>query len=375
MKKLWMLLFILCLCVSCDKKTEEATLSGLMASDFEATVDGKETHLYVLTNSTGAEACITNYGACLVSLMVPDRNGVMTDVVLGRSTIQDYLETDGNFGATIGRYGNRIQNGTFTLDGETFDLPKNNNGHTLHGGPEGFHRVAWEARLLDQSSLMLTYLSADGEQGFPGELSIQVQYLLTDDNEIQIIYSATTDKATVFNPTNHSYFNLSGKLDSRITDQLLMINADYYTPVDATLIPTGELAPVEGTPMDLRRMQAIGEYIDDDFEQLKYGKGYDHNWVLNTNGNLSEVACKAYSEASGIYMEVYTTEPGVQLYTGNAMSGNDKGKHGLTYPHRGAFCLETQHYPDSPNQPEFPSTVLRPGVSFLSRTIYKFGVE
>lgn len=374
MKNLCLYLLSICLFVACEKK-EERTLSGLLPADFIVTVDGKPTALYVLTNDKGAEACVTNYGGRLVSLMVPDREGTMRDVVLGYGRIADYLASSGNFGATIGRFGNRIAQGQFTLDENTYDLPKNNNGHCLHGGPEGYHTRIWNARQPDKQTLELTYLSADGEAGFPGNLQVKVTYRMTNDNAVDISYEATTDKPTVVNLTNHSYFNLSGKPDSPITSHMLMINADSFTPVDATLIPTGDLPSVEGTPMDLRQPIVIGDHIDDDYDQLKYGKGYDHNWVLNTNGDIKVIAAKAFSPETGITMEVYTTEPGVQFYAGNAMSGNDKGKHGIIYPRRGAICLETQHYPDSPNQPSFPTTVLLPGEKYTSRCIYKFGIK
>lgn len=375
MRKLCTALLALCVLVACSEKKEETTLSGLLKSDFEATVEGKPAALYVLTNGNGVEACITNYGGRLVSLMVPDRNGVMTDVVLGYDNIQAYLASDGNFGATIGRYGNRINNGFFTLDDQTYELPHNNNGHCLHGGEKGYHTKMWDAKQLNNQTLELRYLSPDGEAGFPGNLEIKVTYKLTNDNAIDISYDATTDKATIVNLTNHSYFNLSGNLSSQNLDQLIQINADTYTPVDDTLIPTGETPSVEGTPMDLRKMIAIGAHIDDDFDQLVKGRGYDHNWILNAADNINTIAAKAKSEKTGIVLEVYTNEPGIQFYAGNFMSGDDKGKHGLAYPHRGAFCLETQHYPDSPNKPEFPSTVVRPGDKYFSRCIYKFKVD
>ncbi len=378
MKRLCMAVMAICMMVSCSsEKKEEATLSGLTKANFVSEVDGKQTALYVLKNKQGAEACITNYGGRLVSMMVPDKNGKMTDVVLGYDNINDYVvsgKNGGNFGALIGRYGNRIHHGKFSLDGVEYTLPQNNNGHCLHGGPEGYHVQIWDGKQLNEQTLELTYLSKDGEAGFPGNLSIKVTYTLTDDNAIALKYEATTDKKTIVNLTNHSYFNLSGVPGSQNLDQLIMINADSYTPVDATLIPTG-ISPVEGTPMDLRTPVAIGKHIDDAFEQLQFGKGYDHNWVLNTNGDKSKVAAKAYSPTSGIAMEVYTNEPGVQFYAGNFMAGDDKGKHGVTYPHRGAFCLETQHYPDTPNHPDFPSVVLNPGENYLSECIYKFTVE
>jgi aldose 1-epimerase len=373
MKKLIISALAIGVLLSCGEKKEELTLSGLKQTDFESTVDGKRTTLFVLKNKNGAEACITNYGGRLVSVMVPDKSGKMTDVVLGYDNINDYTSSDGNFGALIGRYGNRIANGKFILDEVEYTLPQNNNGHCLHGGPNGYHTRIWDPKLLNDQTLELTYLSQDGEAGFPGNLNIKVTYTLEDNNAIAIKYEATTDKATIVNLTNHSYFNLSGDPSAPIVDQTIMINADNYTPVDETLIPVG-LDSVEGTPMDLRMPIAIGAHIDDSFEQLVRGRGYDHNWVLNAKGDIHTLAAKAVSKKSGISLEVYTNEPGVQFYTGNFMTGDDKGKQGVVYPHRGAFCLETQHYPDSPNQPQFPSTVLRPGETYVSECIYKFTV-
>lgn len=374
MKRLCMAVVAMCLLLACTEKREEATLSGLMKSDFVSEVDGKPTALYVLKNKNGAEACITNYGGRLVSVMVPDKKGQLTDVVLGYDNIGQYVTTDGNYGALIGRYGNRIDQAKFTLDGTEYVLPKNDNMHCLHGGPKGYHACMWDAKQLNDQSLELTYLSKDGEAGFPGNLNIKVTYTLTDDNAVDINYEATTDKKTVVNLTNHSYFNLSGVPGSDVLDQEVMIDADNYTPVDSTLIPVG-IAPVEGTPLDLRTSVAIGKHINDAFDQLQKGRGYDHNWVLNAKGDKNKLAAKAYSSTSGIVLEVYTNEPGIQFYTGNFMDGKDTGKHGTRYPHRGAFCLETQHYPDSPNQPDFPSVVLNPGEKYNSRCIYKFSVK
>lgn len=374
MKRLCMAVMAMCLLLSCGEKREEATLSGLMKSDFVSEVEGKPTALYVLKNKNGAEACITNYGGRLVSVMVPDKNGKMTDVVLGYDNIGQYVQSDGNYGALIGRYGNRINQGKFTLDDIEYTLPQNNGAHCLHGGPQGYHARMWDAKQLNDQALELTYLSKDGEAGFPGNLDIKVTYTLTDDNAVGIKYEATTDKKTVVNLTNHSYFNLSGVPGSDVLDQLVMINADNYTPVDSTLIPVG-ISPVDGTPLDLRTPVAIGKQINDPFQQLQFGRGYDLNWVLNTNGDKNVLAAKAYSPTSGIALEVYTNEPGVQFYTGNFMDGKDTGKHGVLYPHRGALCLETQHYPDSPNHPDFPSVVLNPGEKYLSECIYKFTVE
>lgn len=375
-----MALCVMCACggkgekAESQTKEETKTLSGLKPSDFVSEVDGKPTALYVLKNSQGAEACVTNWGGRLVSVMVPDRNGKLTDVVLGYDNIQQYVQfPDNNYGALIGRYGNRIANGQFQLDGQSYQLPQNNNGHCLHGGPKGYHAVTWDARQLDGQSVELTYLSPDGEAGFPGNLKVKVIYRLTDDNAIDIQYEATTDKPTIVNLTNHSYFNLSGVPGSTITDHKIQINADTYVPVDETLIPTGKIEAVEGTPMDLRQLVTVGDHIDDDFAQLRYGGGYDHNWVLNTKGDLSAPAAKVVSEKSGIVMEVFTNEPGLQFYAGNSMSeAGDKGKLGVVYPRRGALCLETQHYPDSPNQKQFPSVVLQPGETYQSRCIYKF---
>lgn len=374
MKRLCMAVMAMCLLLSCGEKREEATLSGLMKSDFVSEVEGKPTALYVLKNKNGAEACITNYGGRLVSVMVPDKNGKMTDVVLGYDNIGQYVQSDGNYGALIGRYGNRINQGKFTLDDVEYTLPQNNGAHCLHGGPQGYHARMWDAKQLNDQALELTYLSKDGEAGFPGNLDIKVTYTLTDDNAVGIKYEATTDKKTVVNLTNHSYFNLSGVPGSDVLDQLVMINADNYTPVDSTLIPVG-ISPVDGTPLDLRTPVAIGKQINDPFQQLVFGRGYDLNWVLNTNGDKNVLAAKAYSPTSGIALEVYTNEPGIQFYTGNFMDGKDTGKHGVLYPHRGALCLETQHYPDSPNHPDFPSVVLNPGEKYLSECIYKFTVE
>lgn len=374
MKRLCMAVMAMCLLLSCGEKREEATLSGLMKSDFVSEVEGKPTALYVLKNKNGVEACITNYGGRLVSVMVPDKNGKMTDVVLGYDNIGQYVQSDGNYGALIGRYGNRINQGKFTLDDVEYTLPQNNGAHCLHGGPQGYHARMWDAKQLNDQALELTYLSKDGEAGFPGNLDIKVTYTLTDDNAVGIKYEATTDKKTVVNLTNHSYFNLSGVPGSDVLDQLVMINADNYTPVDSTLIPVG-VSPVDGTPLDLRTPVAIGKQINDPFQQLVFGRGYDLNWVLNTNGDKNVLAAKAYSPTSGIALEVYTNEPGIQFYTGNFMDGKDTGKHGVLYPHRGALCLETQHYPDSPNHPDFPSVVLNPGEKYLSECIYKFTVE
>ena len=381
MKKLCMAVMTLCLLAACGgaekQEVAETTLSGLDKAKFVSEVDGKPTALYVLTNQQGAEACVTNWGGRLVSVMVPDKNGELTDVVLGYDNIEQYVANpDNNYGGLIGRYGNRIANAKFTLDGAEYNLPQNNNGHCLHGGPKGYHAVVWDAKQIDNQTLELTYLSPDGEAGFPGNLSVKVTYKLTDDNAVDIRYEATTDKATVVNLTNHSYFNLSGVPGSQILDHQIMIDADTFTAVDETLIPTGVFEPVEGTPMDLRQLVTVGDDIDNPYQQLAYGGGYDHNWVLNNGGDITKVAAKVVAPTSGIVMEVYTNEPGIQFYAGNMMAkAGDKGKLGVVYPVRGALCLETQHYPDSPNQPNFPSVVVRPGETYKSECIYKFSVQ
>lgn len=375
MKKLFAAALIICSLFSCGEKKEETTLSGLKPTNFVSVVNNQPTALYILKNKNGAEACITNYGARLVSLMVPDKTGEMTDVVLGYDNISDYVNGSKNFGAVIGRYGNRIKGAQFTLDGVVYQLPVNNNGHCLHGGPDGYDRQIWTATLTDNQTLQLSYLSKDMEAGFPGNLNIQVTYKLTDDNAVDILYEAETDKPTVINLTNHSYFNLSGILGSQIMDHQVMINAGTYIPVDSTQVPFGDIVSVENTPMDLRALTAVGNHIDDAFDQLTYGGGYDHNWVLNTGNDIQTLAAQVVCNTSGIVMDVYTNEPGIQFYAANAMKGNDKGKKGVIYPRRGAVCLETQHFPDSPNQPAYPSAVLRPGEKYKSQCIYKFSVQ
>lgn len=376
---IWLLALIAV--VGCTNKQKEApeeqtTLSGLKRSDFRSVVNGDSTDLYVLTNANGMEVTLTNYGGRIVSVMVPDREGNMKDVVLGFDNIDDYVNVDNNFGATIGRYGNRIANGKITVEGVEYQLPQNNFGHTLHGGPEGFDKKVFHAVQPDSQTVVFTYLSKDGEAGFPGNLDVKVTVTLTDDNAIDLQYEATTDKETVVNLTNHSYFNLSGDPSQSVLDHLLTINADQFTPVDTTFMTTGAIEKVEGTPMDFRTATAIGERINNyDYEQLKNGDGYDHNWVLNTNGDISQVAATVYSPATGIQLDVYTNEPGIQVYSGNFLDGSVTGKKGITYQKRAAVCLETQKYPDSPNKPDWPSPYLKPGEKYTSRCIYKFTVQ
>ncbi len=372
-------LTVLLLAVSCTEKApvSQLTESGLDKKNFETEVNGKKVGLFVLKNTNGMEVCVTNYGGRIVSVLVPDKDGNKKDVVIGFDSIQDYINVPGNnYGAAIGRYGNRIGNGTFELDGVKYDLPKNNFGHTLHGGDKGFHTVVFDANQIDDKTIELTYLSKDGEEGFPGNLKTKITYTLKDDNAIDIKYEAETDKPTVVNLTNHTYFNMDGDPDSKNTDWLLMLNADKYTPVDSTFMTTGEILPVEGTDMDFRTPTAIGARIDNyDFVQLKNGKGYDHNWVLNTGGDINKVAATLESPKTGIVLETYTTEPGLQFYAGNFMNGKDKGKKGKANQYRAAVCLETQKYPDTPNKKDWPSATLRPGEKYTSETIYKFSVK
>lgn len=355
---------------------EDSTLSGLKKSSFESVVNGDSTHLYVMKNANGVEVCVTNYGGRIVSVMVPDKNGELQDVVLGFDSISGYTSVDNNFGATIGRYGNRIANGKITVGGVDYQLPQNNYGHTLHGGNEGFDKKVFNAEQPDSQTVVMTYVSKDGEAGFPGNLNVKVTMKLTDDDAIDINYEAETDKETVVNLTNHSYFNLSGNANNTVLNDLLMINADGFTPVDDTFMTTGEIAKVEGTPMDFKTPTAIGERIDNyDFVQLKNGDGYDHNWILNSKGDITQLAASVYSPASGILLEVFTSEPGLQVYTGNFLDGTVTGKKGIVYNKRTAICLESQKYPDSPNKPEWPSPYLKPGEKYTSRCIYKLSIN
>jgi aldose 1-epimerase len=341
---------------------------------FGMTTDGESVELYTLTNAKGLEARIMTYGGTVVSLKVPDRHGKLGDIVLGYETLDGYLNNNPYFGSIIGRYGNRIGKASFSLNGKQYSLPKNNGENTLHGGIKSFGKVVWKAKevnTINGAGLSFTYLSKDGEEGFPGNLSVTVVYTLTNNNELKIDYSATTDKTTVVNLTHHSYFNLAGEGD--ILKHELMINAGKFTPVDSGLIPTGELRPVNGTPMDFTKPAVIGARIDQQDEQLTLGKGYDHNWVLNaTKASGLALAARVYEPVSGRVMEVLTTEPGIQFYSGNFLDGSITGKNGQVYKHRSGFCLETQHFPDSPNKPAFPSTVLRPGQRYRTTTIHRF---
>ncbi len=362
--------------VSCSTQTGSGlTASGLDPKNFVDTVGGKPVALYTLTNDNGMEVCVTNFGGRIVSVMVPDKNGKMQDVVLGHDSIADYENIDGNFGALIGRYGNRIEKGKFELMGNTYNLPINNFGHSLHGGPQGFHNQVWTANQTDKSTIELTLLSKDGDAGYPGNLNVKVVYKLTADNAIDITYTATTDKPTVVNLTNHSYWNLGGDPSKDILDNELMVDADEITPIDSTFMTHGDFMKVDGTPFDFRKAKTIGQDINANDEQLKNGHGYDHNFVLNTKGDVSKVSASVYSPKTGIVMDVFTTEPGVQIYVGNFLDGKVVGKKGIAYPYRSAIALETQHYPNSPNCKTYPSTVLKPGETYSSHTAYKFSVR
>jgi aldose 1-epimerase len=322
------------------------------------------------------EVRIMTYGGTVVSIKAPDRNGKLADVALGHDTLEGYLQKSSYFGPIVGRYANRIAQGTFELNGKQYTLARNNGENHLHGGIKGFDKVVWtatEIKRTDGAGLSLGYVSKDGEEGYPGNLSATVVYTLTGDNELKIEYGATTDKDTVVNLTNHTYFNLAGS--GSILQHVMMIHADQFTPVDAGQIPTGELRAVKGTPLDFTKPVAIGARIDQKDEQLILGKGYDHNWVLNGAAGTLRPAARVTEPESGRVLEVYTTEPGVQFYTGNFLDGTIKGKGGQVYQQRYGFCLETQHFPDSPNKPKFPSTVLKPGQKYASTTVFKFGVK
>ena len=371
---------IMALLSSCAPKqsTEALTLSGLNPANFETMVDGvKPVKLYTLKNAAGMEVCITNFGGRIVSIMVPDKNGKMQDVVLGFDNINDYQTVPSDFGASIGRYANRINQGKINVDGVEIQLPQNNFGHCLHGGPQGWQYQIYEANQIDDTKIALTMKSPDGDSNFPGNVTAVVTYTLTEDNAIDINYEATTDKTTVINMTNHSYFNLSGDPTKPVTDHILYVNADNFTPVDETYMTTGEITPVKDTPLDFTTPKVLGQDIDKfEFEQMKFGNGYDHNWVLNSKGDVNVLAAKLLSPTTGIFVEVYTNEPGIQVYSGNFLDGTAKGKKGITYAQRTGFCLETQKYPDSPNKQWAESNAyLAPGETYKSFCKYKFGVE
>jgi aldose 1-epimerase len=370
---------ILMQCTSSSTAVEEPSVldSAALQGAYQQTVNGKNVGIYFLKNANNVEIAITNYGGRVVALVVPDKNGNPTDIVLGYDSLAHYRNrNEAYFGALIGRYGNRIAKASFNLNGNTYKLAANNGLNSLHGGPMGFHNQVWDVVGHDDHTLTLSYLSKDGEEGYPGNLNVKVIYTLTDANELKIEYEATTDKSTVVNLTNHAYFNLNGQGNETITDHELMINAAKYSAVDSTLIPTGAPVTVTGTPFDFTTAKLIGKEINADDVQIKNGLGYDHNFVLNkTAENALDKAATVYSPITGITMDVLTTEPSIQFYSGNFLDGTLIGKGNKKYGYRSAFCLETQHYPDSPNQSDFPSTVLEPGKKYQSTTIYTFGVR
>jgi len=359
------------------KNSDSSSILNLKSKTaFQKIIDGKNTDLYILRNKNNAEAAFTNYGARIVSLIVPDRSGKLTDVVVGFAGVEAYQQsTEPYFGATIGRYGNRIAGGRFKLDGQEYSIFINNSPNALHGGKKGFQDVVWDVRQVNGQTLEFSYLSKDMEEGFPGNLQVKVIYTLSDDNELMINYEASTDKKTIVNLTNHAFFNLNGEGSGSILNHSLQINAEQYTPVDSTLIPLGKIESVAGSPFDFRNAVKIGDRIEDNNIQLKYGKGYDHNYVLNpAESGVMKAAAIARADQSGIVMEIFTQEPGLQFYSGNFMQGKNTFKGGSKDEFRTAFCLETQHYPDSPNQPAFPETVLNPGEVYKTNTVYKFSV-
>ena len=367
------LTFIILTFVYCERPKKEKNV--LETRNFSTQIKGKKTNLYLLKNDQ-IHVYITNYGGRIVSLLTPDKMGEMGDVVLGFKSIADYQKANTPYhGCLIGRYGNRIAMGKFELNGKIYELPINNNENHLHGGPEGFHNQVWEVVSANENSIVMTYLSKDGEMGYPGNLTVEVSYAINDKNELSISYKATTDKATPVNLTNHAFFNLAGEAKGSINDHLLMINADHFTPVDQDLIPLGEIRSVVGTPFDFRSTKTIGRDLNQEISdaQLTHGGGYDHNFVLKKEspGSMS-LAARVIDPKSGRQMEIFTKEPGIQFYGGNFMDGSDVGKYGTKFDYRASFALETQHFPDSPNQPTFPSTILKPGETYQTKSIYKF---
>lgn len=376
MKKIIVLLAALMSFYACDNKQNDIALMDVNA--FTKTVDGKDVSLYTLTSGNGLTMQVTNFGGRVVSLWVPDKDGKYEDVALGHTDIDQYLSPTGErfLGCVVGRYANRIAKGKFVLDSVEYQLPLNNNGQSLHGGLKGLDMVVWNVDKVTENEIQLSYVSPDGEEGYPGTLSINMTYVLTPDNEFKITYKATTDKPTVVNLSHHGFFNLKGEGNGTINDHILMINGSSIVPVDSVLIPTGELMPVENTPFDFRNATLIGERIDADHQQLKVGLGYDHNWVLDrkSDGDV-ELAATVYEPVTGRFMEVFTDQPGIQFYGGNFFDGKGNGKYGKTQNFREGLALETQKYPDSPNQPSFPSTRLNPGETYTQTCIYKFSTK
>jgi aldose 1-epimerase len=358
---------------SCQPKGKDQ--SSMTAQIFGKLPDNREVHQYTLTNRAGMSAQVIDYGATITALKVPDRSGKMEDVVLGYDNLQGYMDGTAYFGAIVGRYGNRIAKGHFQLDGKQYQLTTNDGENHLHGGKTGFNKVLWKAIQSRPDAISLQYISKDGEEGYPGTVTLQVVYTLTDKNELRIDYLGTTDQPTILNPTHHAYFNLSGSFANTILDHVLTIEADQFTPVDKGLIPTGQLVDVVNTPMDFRTPTAIGERINNSFEQLTFGKGYDHNWVLRGNPGQMRKAVELYEPKSGRLMTVYTDQAGMQFYTGNFLDGTAHGKNGIAYQRRTGLCLEAQAFPDTPNKPQFPSVTLRPGQAYHQTTIYQFSTK
>lgn len=356
---------------------EQKTVSGLDRKNFEDVIENKKTDLFILRNKAGAEVCITNYGGRIVSFMVPDRDGQLQDVVLGFDNIQEYADKPSSFGATVGRFANRIAYGKFVLDGDTISLDVNDGEHTIHGGADGWRSKVFDAEQPADNSLILSYVSKDGEAGFPGEVQVKVTFSLSDENALRIDYFAETDKKTVINMTNHSFFNLSGNPETTILDHVLLVNADRYTPLNEELITTGTLENVASSPFDFTSPISVKDALSRDslHEQLQRAQGFDHNYVLRTPGKLDVPAAEVYSPSSGITLDVYTTEPGIQVYSGNMLDGSRTGKNGVDYQKQTGLCLEPQHYPDSPNKPAWPSTILEPGRQYTSSSIYRFGIK
>ncbi len=376
-KNIFLVLFLSSLFFSCATKVKEQTCCQLKVEDFQKTVDGKQTGIYFLKNGD-INMAVTNYGGRIVSLCAPGKDGVLADVVLGFNSIDAYLNASEVYhGALIGRVGNRIAEGKFELEEVSYTLPLNNGPNHLHGGPKGFHNQVWDVKSVSETSIVLMYLSEDGEMGYPGNLNVEMEYQLTAQNEVVMKYKATTDKSTPVNLTNHAFFNLAGEANGTINDHILTINADKFTAVDETLIPLGENVPVEGTPFDFRTGKAIGQDLgmQESNEQLKNGLGYDHNFVLNKGEGGMTLAAIVVEPTSGRKMEIFTEEPGIQFYGGNFMDGSDTGKMGKTLDYRESFALETQHYPDSPNQEAFPSIILNPGETYQTQSIYKFSIQ
>ena len=377
MKQPFFLLIVLMLSLMSCKNSKEPEVPLLDSKSFSANVDGKETALYTLNSGNGVYMQVTNFGARVVSLFTPDKNGKYEDIAIGYENIDRYINNSGErfLGCVVGRYANRIANGQFDIDDVVYNVPVNNNGQSLHGGIKGFDMVVWDVVKATDNELVLSYISPDGEEGYPGTVSVKMVYKLTPENEFVITYEAETDKPTVINLSHHSFFNLKGSGNGTITDHILMLNASSTTPVDSVLIPTGEIASVEGTPFDFREPTVIGARIDQENDQLKNGYGYDHNWVIDKTTDAVELVASLLEPASGRFMEVWTDQPGIQFYSGNFFDGKSTDKYGKNINFREALALETQKFPDSPNHPNFPSTRLNPGEKYLQTCIYKFGVK